>query len=59
MKEKADEEKMEQEMKNLESQIVIQRDRQDLEQEKQKQRQRAQFLFHITSKNKEVIIQSR
>lgn len=55
MKDKAETEKMEQDMKNHECQNVIQRDRQDLEQDKQKKTQRTQFLFQVTTKNKEVI----
>ncbi len=54
MKEKAEAEKNEQEMKNLECKNVIQRDRQDLEQEKQKRCQRAKSLIRVTAKNKEV-----
>lgn len=56
MKDKAEMDKMEQDMKNHECQNVIQRDRQDLEQDKQKQTQRTRFLFQVTTKNKEVII---
>jgi hypothetical protein len=54
MKEKDDIYKNEQEIKNVESQIVIQQDRQDLEQEKQKQKQRTKSLLRVTARNKEV-----
>ncbi len=54
MKEKVEADKTEQEMRNLECQIVIQRDQYDLEQEKQKQNQRAKSLIRVTTRNKEV-----
>ncbi len=54
MKEKAEADKNEQDMKNVECQIVIQRDRQDLEQEKQKQNRRARSLLKVSAINKEV-----
>ncbi len=55
MDEKAQTDKNNQDMKNLECQIVIQRDQQELEQEKQKQKQRAKSLLKVTARNKEVI----
>jgi len=55
MEEKAQTDKNEQDMKNLECQIVIQRDQQELEHEKQKQKQRAKSLLQVTATNKEVI----
>lgn len=55
MEEKMQSDKHEQEIKNLESQKLIQRDRQDLEDEKQRQKQRAKLLFKVTARNKEVI----
>jgi len=54
MEEKAQADKTEQEMKNLEIQFVIEKDRQDLEQDKQKQNQRTRSLVQVTTKNKEV-----
>jgi len=54
MKEKVEADKTEQEMRNLECQIVIQRDQYDLEQEKQKKNQRAKSLIRVTTRNKEV-----
>ena len=54
MREKAETDRMEQEMKSFESQIVIQRDREDLEQEKQKQKHRSRSLIRVTTRNKEV-----
>ncbi|CAF0933676.1 unnamed protein product [Rotaria sordida] len=53
MKEKIQADKNEQSIKNLECQILIQRDRQDLEDDKQKQDKRAQLLFKVTTRNKE------
>jgi hypothetical protein len=55
MEEKAQTDKNEQEMKNFECHIVIEKDRQDLKEEKQKQNQRVRSLFQVTTKNKEVI----
>lgn len=54
MREKAETDRMEQEMKSFESQIVIQRDQEDLEQEKQKQKHRTRSLIRVTTRNKEV-----
>jgi hypothetical protein len=54
MKEKDEADRNEHEMKNLECQIVIQRDQKDLEQEKQKQSQRTRSLIKVTTINKEV-----
>lgn len=54
MKEKDEIDKNEQEMKNSECQIVIQQDREALEQEKQKQKRRAKSLYKATIINKEV-----
>ncbi|CAF4269879.1 unnamed protein product [Rotaria socialis] len=42
-------------LKGFESQILIQRDRQDLESDKQKQKQHSRFLFQTTIKNKELM----
>jgi len=55
MDEKAQTDKNNQDMKNLECKIVIQQDQQELEQEKQKQKQRAKSLLKVTARNKEVI----
>jgi hypothetical protein len=54
MKDKAQSDKTEQEMKNRECDIVIQYDRQDLEKEKQKQNERTKVLLQVTTRNKEV-----
>jgi hypothetical protein len=54
MEQKDQTDKNEQEMKSLETQIVIEQDRQDLEQEKQKQNDRIKSLLQVTSSNKEV-----
>lgn len=54
MREKEETEKFEQDMKNLECQIVIQRDREELEEEKQKHKYRTRSLLRVTTRNKEV-----
>lgn len=54
MEEKLQANKSEQAIQNLESQLLIQRDRQDLETDKQRQNQRARLLLKATVRNKEV-----
>ena len=54
MEQKVQADKDELEMKNRATEIVIEQDRQYLEQEKKRQSERAKLLSQITAKNKEV-----
>ncbi|CAF0730680.1 unnamed protein product [Rotaria sp. Silwood1] len=55
MEQKVQADKFELEMKNRATEIVIEQDRQYIEQEKQKQIERAKFLLQFTAKNKELM----
>jgi hypothetical protein len=55
IEEKAQTDKNEQEMKNFECRIVMEKDRVDLEQEKQKQKQKVKSSLLTAVRNKEVI----
>lgn len=54
MEHKAQTEKVETELRNRATELVIEQDRQYVEQEKQRQHQRAKLLAKVTEKNKEV-----
>ena len=54
MEHKIQEDKIEIDMKNRATEIVMEQDRKDIEQEKQRQIDRAKLLLHFTIKNKEV-----
>lgn len=54
MEQKVQADKVETELKNRATELVLEQDRQFIEQEKQRQQQRAKLLAQITAKNKEV-----
>lgn len=54
MEQKVQADKVELEIKNRATELIIEQDRQYLEQEKQRQNQRAKLLAQVTAKNKEV-----
>lgn len=57
MDHKVQTEKVELEQRNRATELVIEQDRQYIEQEKQRQTQRAKLLARVTAKNKEVRIE--
>ncbi len=54
MERKVQADKNELEIKNRATELIMEQDRQFLEQEKQRQNERAKLLFEVTAKNKEV-----
>ena len=56
MEQKAQADKNEIEIRNRATELIIEQDRQYLEQEKQRQNERAQLLLEVTARNKEVRI---
>ena len=54
MEQKAQADKNEIEVRNRATEVIIEQDRQYLEQEKQRRIERAKLLLQVTTKNKEV-----
>jgi hypothetical protein len=54
MEQKAQADKNELEINNRVTEMIIEQDRQYLDQEKQRQNERAKLLLQVTAKNKEV-----